>query len=140
MLALDVNQVIPQFPEHRQGNEAPINVGLVLPIVQQMALEEQELIWILMKACALHEISELGEWRRVKAALDDGFFGSGADLFILGPSTQEKGKGINDDRFTRSGLPGQDIEAGEEFHGDLLDEGEVPDTKLVQHKAISLPT
>ena len=71
----------------------------------------------------------------VEHRLDGGQILAGADQVGVGARAEHEQDGVDQNRFARAGFPREHVEAGREWHRDLLDHGQVPDPELSQHGA-----
>ena len=70
--------------------------------------------------------------------LDGGGLGVGANHIGLRARTAHQENRVDQDGFAGAGLAGEDVEAGGEGDGDVLDHREVPDPQLAQHPVTML--
>jgi len=59
--------------------------------------------------------------------------GALADQIAVAPGPDQEGEGVHQQGFARSGLPGENGEAGPQVDGEILDQGEVLDAQGCQH-------
>ena len=69
----------------------------------------------------------------VEHRLDGGQILAGADQVGVGARAEHEQDGVDQNGFARAGLPREHVEAGREWHRDLLDHGQVSDPELSQH-------
>ena len=69
----------------------------------------------------------------VEDGLDGGGVRAGADEIGLGPAAAYKQKGVDDDRLSRAGFAGEDVQPGREGDARFLDDGKVSYGELAQH-------
>ena len=69
----------------------------------------------------------------LKRGFHAGAGGSAADAGGIRLAADDRLDGIQDDRFARAGLAGEDVQAGVEPQLELLDDGEVFDPQALQH-------
>jgi hypothetical protein len=74
----------------------------------------------------------MGVWE-VEGCFKLGLVFSGTNLVGRGPSADQQGDGINEERFTSPGLPGQDRKPGLELKTELLNEREIDNAQLGEH-------
>jgi hypothetical protein len=71
--------------------------------------------------------------RKVKGGFKLGLVFSGTDLVGRGTPADQEGDGINEERFSSPGLPGQDCKPGLELQTELLNEREINNAQLGEH-------
>ncbi len=69
----------------------------------------------------------------IKSGLHHGFFCSGTNLFRGSASPQGQLQGLNNDRFTCAGFPGEDVKALMKVHIQQLNNPEISDKKTQEH-------
>jgi len=69
----------------------------------------------------------------VEGRFHHGFGGAFSHRLGGGSLPEEKGKGPDDDGLPRTGLPGEDVQAGFEIQGEVVDDGVVPDAEFDEH-------
>ena len=74
----------------------------------------------------------MGVWE-VKGCFELGLVFSGTDLVGRGSPADQQGEGIDEERFTGPGLPGQDRKPGLELKTELLNEREIDNAQLDEH-------
>jgi hypothetical protein len=58
---------------------------------------------------------------------------AGTDEVSRGTSADQQADGANEDGFSRSGLPREDVQSGLELNLEAVDDGQVPNRKETQH-------
>ena len=74
----------------------------------------------------------MGIWE-VEGGFKLGLVFSGTDLVSQASTADQQGDGINEERFTGSGLPGQDRKPGLELKTELLNERKIDNAQLGEH-------
>jgi hypothetical protein len=74
----------------------------------------------------------MGVWE-VEGGFKLGLVFSGTDLVGQGSPADQQGDGINEERFSGPGLPGQDRKPGLELKTELLNEREIDNAQLGEH-------
>ena len=75
----------------------------------------------------------MGVWE-VEGCFKLGLVFSRTDLVSRGPSADQQSDGIDEERFTGPGLPGQDCKPGLELKTELLNERKIDNTQLGEHR------
>ena len=75
----------------------------------------------------------MGVWE-VEGGFELGLVFSGTDLVGQGSPADQQCDGINEERFTGPGLPGQDCKPGLELKTELLNERKIDNTQLGEHR------
>jgi hypothetical protein len=71
--------------------------------------------------------------REVEGGFELGLIFPGTNLVGRGPPADQQGDGINEERLSGSGLPGQDRKPGLELKTQLLNEREIDNAQLGEH-------
>src|SRR5262249_40349500 len=138
MLAVDLDQRLAQLLGHRQGGVRVVEEDPSAAAPDQLAAHD-ELAVVRVEAVRLEESGDRALLGQGEHRLDRGGVGAGADgLGRLGPLAEEQREGVDRDRLAGARLSGQDVEAGPEGNRDGIEDREVPDSQLFQHR-LSLP-
>jgi len=71
--------------------------------------------------------------RETKGRFKLGLIFSGTDLVGRGSPADQEGYGINEERFTGAGFPGQNRKPGMKLKAQLLNEREIDNAQLGEH-------
>jgi hypothetical protein len=123
MLTVDIDQSACQVGEGVDCGKSPPDKDPVAACARDHPLH-QEISFALYTSLSEHcqDIRSAGE---IEECFYDCLILSGTDQIDGGAATKNQIHGVNDDRLTRTGLSGKDIQALPEFHVQVVDYGKI---------------
>src|SRR4030067_570780 len=134
-LARDVDQQLAHFAQQGRADGPSVEARQAAAFAADFTPKVYEGM-LLEQPFALEDLSHVAAVRPLqpKGAFHDGRLGPGPHHGAVGPAPQQELDGVDDDRLAGAGLTGEDDEAGVEAQLEPLDNGEVPNTQLDQHR------
>lgn len=99
MLAVDVDQLFPDFAKHRQIDELPIDPCRAFPLLVHLPANDQMLLWIGLHAHLLERRPYGMIVLQLEARFDFGFVAAVADQLGRTPAARDEPQRIDDNRF-----------------------------------------
>ena len=132
VLAVNVDQVLAETLEQRHRDRRVVHERAVPAGARELAANH-DLAVVGAEARRLQDAGGAAALRQLEHSLDGRRLRLGPDDVGLSARTTQQQQRIDQDRFAGAGLSGEDVEAGREGDGDVLDDGEVPDPQLAEH-------
>ena len=133
-LPVDIDEQRAQLAHQRQAYRPPVHPPGGAPLQADLAAEGER-AGIILQLLALEDLEHgCGKGGgELEGGFDAGAGGAAADAGGIRLAADDRLDGIQDDRFARAGLAGEDVQAGVEPQLELLDDGEVLDPQALQH-------
>src|SRR2546425_838737 len=131
VLAVDLDERVPEALEQADRHRRVVDERAVAAAARELATHHD--------LALLHRESRLVERGRHAAVghgehrFHGGALGVGADHVGRGAAAARQEEGVDQDGLAGAGLAGEDVEAGGEGDGNVLDDREVSDPQLAQH-------
>ena len=137
MLAVDIDEDVARLAQQLHGDRLAVEVGARAAIVAHDAAHEQ----LAVRAHRLL-LEPLFQFPRraaqIESAGDFRALGAVAHDLRAGAAAGEQLQRIDQDRFARAGLPGEDREPRAQLQFHRIDDGEVTDLQVREHEFLAL--
>ena len=134
-LPMDVDQQLADFAQQGQADGPTVEARQASSLAADFTPEIDE-GFLLEQSLALEDHSHLAAVGSLQpeGAFHYGRLGAGPHYGAVGPAPQQELDSVDDDRLAGAGLTGEDDEAGVKAQLEPLDNGEVPNAQLDQHR------
>lgn len=133
VLPVEVDQILAKLAKRGNLGEFASDAALGSPFRQHFPLDEQGAI-LDIDPEFLAPPSQLRLVGKIDDNGDGGFRSSGPDQLGIGPLAESQLDSVDEERFTRSGLSGEHCETGTERDLRALDDRDILDGQLNQHR------
>src|SRR5437667_412830 len=133
VLAVHLHEVVAQALEERDGDGRVVDERTMAARATELTPRHQHAVVEReprLVECRGHGAARLD----VEDRLDRRGVGVAPDHVRLGARPEEQQDRVDEHRLSGAGFAGQDVEPRAELHGDALDDGEVSDAKLAEHR------
>ena len=131
VLAVDVQQLLPDPPQLGHGDGPAVDFAEVLAVPRQLPLEQQVAVLVRGSAGLRQPRQAVGHLGELRA--DKGPVRAGADQVPGGAPSQHRPHGVDDDGLAGAGLAGEGVEARAELDVRLLDDRDILNVQKLQH-------
>src|SRR3989441_259892 len=133
VLAVHLHEVVAQALEERDGDGRVVDEGTMAARATELTPRHKHAV--VGREPRLVERRGHGAARLdVEDRLDRRGVGVAPDHVRLGARPEDQQDRVDEHRLSGAGFAGQDVEPRAELHGDALDDGEVSDAKLAEHR------
>src|SRR2546422_802214 len=133
VLAVHLHEVVAQALEERDGDGRVVDEGTMAARARGLTPRHKHAV--VGREPRLVERRGHGAARLdVEDRLDRRGVGVAPDHVRLGARPEDQQDRVDEHRLSGAGFAGQDVEPRAELHGDALDDGEVSDAKLAEHR------
>src|SRR2546422_1035914 len=133
VLAVHLHEVVAQALEERDGDGRVVDEGTMAARATELTPGHKHAV--VGREPRLVERRGHGAARLdVEDRLDRRGVGVAPDHVRLGARPEDQQDRVDEHRLSGAGFAGQDVEPRAELHGDALDDGEVSDAKLAEHR------
>ncbi len=133
VLAVHLHEVVAQPLEERDGDGRVVDERTMAARATELTPRHQHAV--VGREPRLVERRGHGAARLdVEDRLDRRGVGVAPDHVRLGARPEDQQDRVDEHRLSGAGFAGQDVEPRAELHGDALDDGEVSDAKLAEHR------
>ncbi len=138
VLAVHLDEMVAQPLQERHGHRRIVHEGAVAARTDQLPSDD-DLPVLGPEPRLLQDLPGGAARVHGEHALDPCDLRVAPDGVGLGACTPQEEHGIDEDGLARPRLAGQDVQARGEWHGDVLDHGQVTNTKLAEHGVDARP-
>ena len=133
VLAVKLDQVITEPLEQGHGDGGVVDERAVAAPARELAPHD-ELAVFEREPRLVQDVRHRTARLDVEDRFHGGRLGVGPDHVGLGAGAPHQQDRVDEHGLASAGLAGEHVEAGAEGDGDGLDDGEVPDAQLAQHR------
>ena len=134
MLSVDAQQPGAELPQQRHRGQRAVQIHPAPPARRNYTADEEFFGFqqIMFR-------KEGGKARAVETEdrLDNGFCGLAANQVGSRPIAQGQAEGLHEQAFARARLSGNHIQAGLERQFEIIDQGQILDVQMTQHRTVS---